>query len=210
MFPHLGFYKNVFTGNMKAQTLKPMKTNKICLIATGALLLVLLTSGTLRQRTTNNVIPATQLSCDTIEAEEEEIISVIQEPPKYPGGMRALMRYLRDNISYPQEYIEKNIEIAEEYCVNFVIDSTGVVTDVETVKSTGHTTLDKEIEKIVRGMEKWTPEKSFQIEKGDTTHRRTYRTKFSLPVHFKDKKAIINGINIIQMGHWKVIGWKQE
>lgn len=207
MFPHLGFYKYVFTGNMKAQTLKPMKTNKICLIATGALLLVLLTSGTLRQktRTTNNVIPATQLSCDTIEA-EEEIIYVIQEQPKYPGDMRALMRYLRDNISYPQEYIEKNIEIAEEYCANFVIDSTGVVTDVETVKSTGHTTLDKEIEKVVRGMEKWTPEKSFQIEKGDTTHRRTYRTKFSLPVHFKDKKANIDGI----IGHRQEFGWKQE
>ena len=91
--------------------------------------------------------------------------------------------------------IEKNIEIAVEYCANFVIDSTGVVTDVETVKSTGHSTLDKEIEKVVRGMEKWTPEKSFQIEKGDTTHRRTCRTKFSLPVYFKDKKAIIDGIN---------------
>lgn len=198
MFPHLGFYKNVFTGNMKAQTLKPMKTNKIYLIATGAFLLVLLTSGTLRQktRTANNIIPATQLSCDTTDTEEEVVIYVREIVPKYPGDMKALMRYLRDNINYPQEFIEKNIEIEEEYCVNFVVDSTGVVTDVKTVKSTGHSTLDKEIEKVVRDMEKWTPRgQELSTKNGDTT-RHTYRTKCSLPVHFKNKKANINGIQM--------------
>ena len=55
--------------------------------------------------------------------EEETIYQVVEDQPEFPGGMQALMKYLRDNINYPRISRENNSQ-GRAY-VNFVVNTDG-------------------------------------------------------------------------------------
>ena len=63
----------------------------------------------------------------------DEVYLSVDRMPAFPGGEAALMTYLRDNISYPPEAEEKNIQ--GKVIVQFVVDSVGYVGDVKVVRS---------------------------------------------------------------------------
>lgn len=108
------------------------------------------------------------------EAQEEQIYQVVEQQPEYPGGMQALMKYLKDNIQYPRISRENNSQ-GKSY-VNFVVNADGSIQDVETMKSSGDVYLDKEALRVVKAMPKWTPGKQAG---------KAVRVRFTLPVTFK-------------------------
>ena len=108
------------------------------------------------------------------EYEDEQIIDVLDEQPEFPGGMQALMDFLRENIKYPR--ISRDSGSQGRVIVRFIVNSDGSIQDVEVAESSGDIYLDKEAVRVVGMMPKWIPGR----EEG-----KPVRVKFVLPVNFR-------------------------
>ncbi len=67
--------------------------------------------------------------------------------PKYPGGSSAFKRFLTDNLSYPEEALQKGIE--GDVYVKFSVNDLGVVLEAHIEKGLGHG-CDEEALRLVR------------------------------------------------------------
>ena len=74
--------------------------------------------------------------------------------PEYPGGMQALMTYINEYLIYPPDAMENGIE--GRVFVRFTVLKTGETTDFKTLRGLSPS-LDREVIRILKGMEKWTP-----------------------------------------------------
>ena len=86
-----------------------------------------------------------------------QVYQVVEQMPEFPGGSNGLMTYLRNNIIYPQEARDANIQ--GKCFVTFVVDSNGMIKDARVQKSSGNEVLDKESVRVVESMPRWTPGK---------------------------------------------------
>ena len=89
--------------------------------------------------------------------ESEQIFQVVEQQPEFPGGMKALMIYLRENIVYPQESKKNNSQ--GRTFVRFVVKADGSIDGVEVLMSSGDKFLDKEAIRVIECMPKWIPGK---------------------------------------------------
>ncbi len=80
--------------------------------------------------------------------------NIVEQLPEFPGGMQALYKYLGQNIRYPKEAKEKNIQ--GDVFVRMVISENGQVGDVTVAKSTAPE-LNSEATRIVKEMPRWQP-----------------------------------------------------
>lgn len=103
---------------------------------------------------------------------EETIYVFVEEEPDFPGGMEALLKYLQDNIQYPQLAKENNI--TGKVFVTFVVEKDGRVTQVKLLRDIGGG-CGNEAMRVVKAMPKWKPGKQ---------QGRPVRTQFNLPVVF--------------------------
>ncbi len=109
-------------------------------------------------------------------AEEEEIHQVVEQMPEFPGGMKALMQYLQENIKYPRISRENGSQGRAFIC--FVVNTDGSIQDVEVAKSSSDIYLDKEAVRVVETMPRWNPGKQAG---------KAVRVRFTLPVTFRLK-----------------------
>ena len=109
-------------------------------------------------------------------ADGEEVLTVCDELPIFPGGMQKLFQYLGENIQYPVEAQKNKIE--GRFFLEFVILKDGSVSEVKVIRSANEL-LDKEAIRVVESMPKWTPGKN----KGEPVN-----VRYVLPVSFKLKK----------------------
>ena len=89
------------------------------------------------------------------QVEEETVFQVVENQPEFPGGMKALMKYLQDNIEYPRVSRDNNSQ--GRAFIRFVVNTDGSIQGVEVLKSSGDMYLDKEAVRVVSGMPKWKP-----------------------------------------------------
>ena len=108
------------------------------------------------------------------EGNEEEIFQVVEQQPEFPGGMKALAEYYRDNIKYPRISQENGSQ--GRAFIRFVVNADGSIQDVEVVKSTGDVYLDNEAVRVVEAMPKWSPGRQ---------SGKPVRVYFTLPVNFR-------------------------
>jgi len=101
-----------------------------------------------------------------------KVYEIVEQMPEYPGGLTALMNYLRENTRYPAAAQKAGIE--GRVIVSFIVEPNGSVSNVEIVRSVD-TDLDQEALRVVRQMPKWEPGK----QDGNTV-----RVKFHLPIKF--------------------------
>ena len=107
-------------------------------------------------------------------AVEETVYQSVEEQPEFPGGMKALMKYLADNIKYPR--ISRDNKSQGRAIVRFTVNVDGTISDAEVVRSTGDIYLDKEAIRVVEAMPKWEPGK----ENG-----KPVRMKYAMPINFR-------------------------
>jgi len=98
--------------------------------------------------------------------------------PAFAGGESALESYIVNNIEYPQEAIDNNIEGIVN--VRFAVDEKGNVSNVSTVGEKIGYGLEEKAIKVVSEMPKWTPG---QV-KGKNV--KTWRT---LPINYRLEAA---------------------
>lgn len=103
---------------------------------------------------------------------EEEIFTVVENEPEFPGGMEALYKYLGESIKYPQVAKENNI--TGKVYVTFVVEKDGSIANPRVLRDIGGG-CGQEAIRVVKAMPKWKPGK----QRG-----KAVRVQFNLPVSF--------------------------
>ena len=104
---------------------------------------------------------------------KNDIFQVVEVQPKFPGGMEALIKYIKDNVRYPA--ICKEQKIQGRVIVQFVVNPDSTISDVQVIKPV-NPHLDKEAVRVVKAMPKWEPGK----QRGEAV-----KVRFTLPVTFR-------------------------
>lgn len=103
----------------------------------------------------------------------EEIFTVVEDQPEFPGGMSAFYQYIGDNMKYPSQARRMGIE--GRVYVQFVVDKSGNITEVQAVRGIG-AGCDEEAVRVIKGMPQWKPGK----QRG-----RAVKVRMILPITFK-------------------------
>ena len=98
---------------------------------------------------------------------------VVEQMPEFPGGDRALMDFVKDNIQYPAEAKEKGIKGL--LYVNFIVEPDGSVSDIKVLRGIGGG-CDEEAARVVESMPKFKP----GMQNGETV-----RVSYTVPVIFR-------------------------
>lgn len=104
---------------------------------------------------------------------DDEIFSIVEVMPEFPGGMSKLSEYLAQNIVYPVEARKAGIQ--GKVFVNFVVEPNGSVSNVKVMRSLGYG-CDEEAIRVVKAMPRWTP---------GTQRGKAVRVSYNLPINFK-------------------------
>ena len=106
-------------------------------------------------------------------ATKGEAFAVVEQMPEFPGGMKELMTYLKDNIKYPKAAQDKKVQ--GRVIVQFVVEKDGTPTEFNVLRSVDPD-LDAEALRVLGGMPKWKP----GMQKGQVV-----RVKYTVPVTFR-------------------------
>lgn len=104
---------------------------------------------------------------------EEEIFVAVEQQAEFPGGLPALMKWLGNNIRYPEAAQQNDIQ--GRVIVKFVVEKDGSIGAADIVKGVDKD-LDREAIRVVKKMPKWQPGKNNGV---------AVRSYFTLPVVFK-------------------------
>ena len=124
------------------------------------------------------------ISCVSSEIKEEmlksraiegEVHKICEEMPDFPGGMVECMKWLANNVKYPEEAIQNKKE--GRVIVQFVVNKDGSIMDAKVVRSIDPL-LDKEALRVINLMPKWKPGKN----QGEAV-----RVRYTMPVMFRLK-----------------------
>lgn len=109
-----------------------------------------------------------------VQKTEPVIETVVDEMAEYPGGRKALVKYLMENIQYPD--IARELGLSGKSVLKFVVGSDGNIKSVTVVRGMKDCKeCDNEAVRVVRKMPNWTPAK-----KGG----KVVSSYFILPVEF--------------------------
>lgn len=113
-----------------------------------------------------------------VEEEEEEesaqqIFTVVEKQPEFPGGTAELFKFLSKAIKYPVIAQENGIQ-GRVVC-SFVVNRDGSIVDIQVMRGVDPS-LDKEAVRVISEMPKWKPGE----QRG-----KPVRVRFILPVQFR-------------------------
>ncbi|XOV66424.1 MAG: TonB family protein [Fluviicola sp.] len=94
--------------------------------------------------------------------------------PTYPGGKEGLMNYMMTNLKYPKDLEKQGSE--GKVFVKFTVDKTGLVKNVNVVKSSGFEAFDAEAVRVINNMQSWEPA---------TKDGKKVAAEMTLPIVFK-------------------------
>ena len=106
-------------------------------------------------------------------AKEDSVYQVVDEMPEYPGGVEAMMKYVSENVQYPQE--AKDNDISGRVFISFVVEKDGSVSNVKVMRGIGGG-CDEEAVRVISSMPKWKP----GIKDG-----KPVRVSYMMPLTFK-------------------------
>ena len=95
-----------------------------------------------------------------IEEVVEEVVPPVVDFPDveagFPGGAAAMMKWINDNVKYPQTSIEMNEQ--GRVFLSFVVEKDGSISNVKIERGISPD-LDREAKRIIQNMPNWTPGK---------------------------------------------------
>ncbi|PHR28613.1 MAG: hypothetical protein COA38_12035 [Fluviicola sp.] len=72
----------------------------------------------------------------------------------FPGGVEAMMKFISDNIKYPE--IDKEMGTQGRVYVQFVVEKDGSLSNISIMRGVSKT-IDREAKRVIRLMPKWKP-----------------------------------------------------
>ncbi|MBN3584675.1 energy transducer TonB [Algoriphagus aestuarii] len=103
----------------------------------------------------------------------EEVLEEVDVMPMPPGGMPGLMKFMSENMKYPEQAKEKGIEGV--VIVSFVVKKDGSIANPVVMKGIG-AGCDEEALRVVKAFPNWTP--------GEKNGEKV-NTQMQLPVKYK-------------------------
>ena len=106
------------------------------------------------------------------ESPADDAFDVVEQMPEYPGGPKALMEFLNNNVQYPAEAEKAGIQ--GRVIATFVVEKDGSISNAKVVKSVDPL-LDAEALRVIGAMPNWKP----GMQNG-----KVVRVKYTVPLSF--------------------------
>ena len=100
-----------------------------------------------------------------------KVYDVVEQMPSFPGGNEALMKFIKDNITYP----DPEACVQGRVVVKFIVERDGSISHAQIARSLDPI-FDKEALRVVNNMPKWIPGKQ---------NGKTVRVSYNVPVSFR-------------------------
>lgn len=107
------------------------------------------------------------------QSEEPLPMRIVEQLPQFPGGTQSFMKWLTNNLNYPEMAKQQNIQ--GKVVVSFIVNADGTTSDRKLITPV-NPMLDREAMRVINMMPRWEP----GIYKGNPC-----RTLVYLPVVFK-------------------------
>lgn len=107
------------------------------------------------------------------EKKKEEVLTHVEQMPKFPGGDAELYKFISNNLNYPAMAIENNVQ--GRVVVQFVVTKDGSIGNVKVVRSVDRD-LDNEAIRVCKKLPKFIPGKQ---------NGQPVNVWYTLPVTFK-------------------------
>lgn len=117
-------------------------------------------------------LAAHQFNLNALTSPAGKMVSRLEHNAEFPGGDEMMYIYLADNIRYPAEARQKNIQ-GTVYCT-FVVEKDGSITGQKVLRGIGGG-ADEEALRVIAGMPKWTP----GVQNGQNI-----RQQYTVPISF--------------------------
>jgi len=121
---------------------------------------------------------ATLIAIIAATAMQAQTAKFAEQMPSFPGGSKALIAYINNEMNYPKQCIKDKAD--GRASLNFVVTKEGDIKNVIVTRSSGNRQLDNEAIRLVKQMPRWTPGKQ---------NGQPIAVSYSLPVTFKIKNA---------------------
>ena len=119
-------------------------------------------------------IPVDTLNLIATQEDGTKIFGMAEQQPSFQGGQQALMKFIEDNLQYPDGGVEEETRVV----VSFTIEKDGTVANAKVIKNASEE-LGREALRLVGKMPKWMPGK----QNGNAV-----TTKYTMPIVFKPTK----------------------
>jgi len=110
--------------------------------------------------------------------EEDYIYTVIEQMPQFPGGEKELLKFISNNIIYPDK--AKNEKIEGRVICRFLVNKDGSVSDIQVIRSL-NSLLDAEAVRVLKLLPNFNP---------GMQDNNPVRVWYTLPVIFKLKNDV--------------------
>jgi protein TonB len=104
--------------------------------------------------------------------EDNNVYSVVESSPSFPGGNAAMRQWMSQNLKYPPVAQENGIQ--GTVTVQFVVEKNGSISNVKVIRGKDPS-LDREAVRVVSSMPRWTPGKQ---------NGKPVRVSYTVPVKF--------------------------
>lgn len=123
-------------------------------------------------------------------SKNDEVFTVVEQQPSFPGGMDALFKFLGDNIQYPEAAVKNRVQ--GKVFVQFVVNTDGSLSRFMILKGIG-SGCDEEAIRVMSIMPKWTP---------GSQSGRPVTVMYTLPINFQleTKKTGFRGTGTLDDG----------
>ena len=134
------------------------------------------------------LIPAVAISfcaiacSDSSESDPNEVYEKVESMPEYPGGLESMMKFMKDNMKYPEVAEKKGA--TGKAIISFVVEKDGKVTEVKAADFIADGEISDECkkafiaeaERVVASMPNWKPGQ----HEGENV-----RVKYTMPFTFR-------------------------
>jgi len=108
----------------------------------------------------------------TSKPDKKGTYTIVEEPPSFPGGEKARVQYMLDNLKYPEGAKSKGIQ--GTVFVAYIVRADGSISDAKVLRGIGGG-CDEEALRVVNAMPKWDPGK----QRGKAVN-----VQFNMPIKF--------------------------
>ena len=107
------------------------------------------------------------------ETDDSDAFDVVEKMPEYPGGIDAFLKFLSENVHYPEAASKAGIQ--GRVLVEFIVEKDGSISNTHVIQNVNEY-LDAEAVRVVGAMPKWTP----GMHEG-----KAVRVKYAVPISFR-------------------------
>lgn len=125
----------------------------------------------------NAMVTATDVSSKSREV-NEQVFTVVEKMPSFPGGDAELLKYIATNIKYPKESLD-NGEQGRVIC-SFIVGRDGSVNNPEVLRGVTPL-LNEEAVRVINTMPRWNP----GMQRG-----KAVAVKYTVPITFRSKSPV--------------------